>query len=819
MLWQIRDIQPDPDNLAPVFDGGEIGDSHALERTITVSIGDTGVYDAGLDVSPVPGVGPTMVYTVTSADGSTTSNTLAMTPSGDRNACADLECTWEADIASLQRGDSVSYSMSARDTYPLGANVHTTPTYTFDVGNPTNSLVIEWFEYSDDNSASTEDCSMQVVMYDETDEFEYHYDDNCYVYEDVGLIGVRESQSNFVQVQNNAPDNYIRDNPHSQNIRFTLTDSGDYAYEYFDLGIDYLPIASSTNAIPAGTAYHSTDTRCDSAADMAAYGAYCAGNFDLPDDFDFDFYGQNYDGTDPLNRVHVSASGMIYFIGDGSTGINQHQGSTGSSCWGTSGVMCDLDTTSSYFPDNMMAPFWSRENLDICYTAGGRDCNGVWYRVLPFDGQGSTESDDITDDTVWYLVDSPIKVQPSSPDGYLSVTADLEIEPGVEVIIGENMGISFDGGIQADGTCAKFKAVGSGADRITFNADRSVNPNAQWHGFAFTDDCGGQGEVARHVFDMVDISNTNHAAITAGSRPADPNGPSCGTATQNCDIGEFLMNDVTYSNVDSAFSHGSGQGTVVTMTNFAVTDARSACFNFAENTVATLTGTALNPSTMTRCNTNNLEWGGAIVNTPGSTGGELTLEYVNIEDSLVSLIRIDLQKVTITDVTATMTNNVNNFRWTNDGPWAYENTGVHLGLSHGANSDVEIMNFDAQNYQQGWVCAANSINMNNVNLGTGFTTIADHDFDIDPYCGTVTSVPGTFGANSVFDTLTVPTMAMYRTLPGTAEMITTVGDFKIAEFPTGTGADTVEFNDASIGGIFILDGCDADLEISQSAVA
>jgi hypothetical protein len=168
MLWQIRDIQPDPDNLAPVFDGGEIGDSHALDRTITVVIGDTGVYDAGLDVSPVPGVGPTMVYTVTSADGSTTSNTLAMTPSGDRNACAELDCAWEVDIASLQRGDSVSYSMSARDTYPLGANVHTTPTYTFDVGNPTNSLVIEWFEFSDDNSATTEDCSMQVVMYDET---------------------------------------------------------------------------------------------------------------------------------------------------------------------------------------------------------------------------------------------------------------------------------------------------------------------------------------------------------------------------------------------------------------------------------------------------------------------------------------------------------------------------------------------------------------------------------------------------------------------------------------------------------------------------
>ena len=50
-----------------------------------------------------------------------------------------------------------------------------------------------------------------------------------------------------------------------------------------------------------------------------------------------------------------------------------------------------------------------------------------------------------------------------------------------------------------------------------------------------------------HTFDKVDFSNTNHAAITAGSRPADPNGPSCGTSTQDCDIGEFTMNDVTFT--------------------------------------------------------------------------------------------------------------------------------------------------------------------------------------------------------------------------------------------------------------------------------
>ena len=37
-----------------------------------------------------------------------------------------------------------------------------------------------------------------------------------------------------------------------------------------------------------------------------------------------------------------------------------------------------------------------------------------------------------------------------------------------------------------------------------------LNANAQWHGLAFTDECNG-GTDGRHVFDNVDISNTNHA--------------------------------------------------------------------------------------------------------------------------------------------------------------------------------------------------------------------------------------------------------------------------------------------------------------------
>ena len=90
-----------------------------------------------------------------------------------------------------------------------------------------------------------------------------------------------------------------------------------------------------------------------------------------------------------------------------------------------------------------------------------------------------------------------------------------------------------------------------------------------------------------------------------------------------------------------------------------------------------------------------------------------------------------------------MTNGVNNYRWAGptDSAWAYDNTGVSLGLSHGVASEVVITNFDAPNYHQGWICAATKIQLNNVNLGTGFAN--DHEFKIDPYCGDVTSVVGT----------------------------------------------------------------------------
>ena len=482
--------------------------------------------------------------------------------------------------------------------------------------------------------------------------------------------------------------------------------------------------------------------------------------------------------------------------------------------------MCDLDSGSDngYYPDMLMAPYWSREQVDECETdypgTTPTTCEGVWYRTIPFDGQGVTVTDNIVGDTTWYAIDSPIKVMPSDPSGYLSIDGNLNIEAGVEVIVGENMGISFDGGVLADGTCSEMNAIGTADDRITFTADTTFNANALWHGLAFTSDCG-QAVTDRHEFSFVDFSNTNHAAITAGSRPADASGPSCGTATQDCDVGEFTMSDVTFSNVESAFSHGSGQGTVVTMNNFAVTDARESCFNFAQNTVATLTGTASSPSTMTRCNTQNNDWAGAIASdVSGSTAGSLTMSYVDIIDSKVSAIKTDLQMVTISDVTVTTPNIGNQYRWT-DSAWTYDNTGVSLGLTHGTNAEVVITNFDAPNYGQGFICAAQKVSLTNVDLGNGFHT--DHRFDIDPYCGAQTV--GSMGANSVFDGVTAPDMTMYRTFPGTANNIQIANNFKIAELGVASGSsDTVVFDGITVGGLFEVNGCGADVRLTGSTV-
>ena len=150
---------------------------------------------------------------------------------------------------------------------------------------------------------------------------------------------------------------------------------------------------------------------------------------------------------------------------------------------------------------------------------------------------------------------------------------------------------------------------------------------------------------------------------------------------------------------------------------------------------------------MTRC-THNDPAHGAITSTQGSNAGSLTMEYVNIEDSKINLIKTDLQMITISDVTATTPNINDQYSWGDQGiplhpddlttfqeviPVLYDTTGISLGLTHGQASEVVITNFNAPNYHQAYICAAAKVSLNNVDLGNGFDTnnFHNHRLNID----------------------------------------------------------------------------------------
>jgi hypothetical protein len=61
--------------------------------------------------------------------------------------------------------------------------------------------------------------------------------------------------------------------------------------------------------------------------------------------------------------------------------------------------------------------------------------------------------------------------------------------------------------------------------------------------------CTGTDE--RHTLSYVDFANTTDAAIAAGSRHGH-------SPISNANVGNFTMDHVTFTNVDSAFEHGSG---------------------------------------------------------------------------------------------------------------------------------------------------------------------------------------------------------------------------------------------------------------------
>ena len=750
-------VKPMPDNFAPDIVHLPLGDSYSKTRTVSAIISDAGEPASGLNVSTTPGVGPTMYFRVT-PDGGTTGawNASLMIPAGGQTQaqCILAECTWTADIEDLELNDEIEYYITAQDISPAatGVNTATTSNANFGVGDPTTMFVVEWREMMYTTVAYT--CTYQAIFYDVTNEIEFRYDNACRVWRDAATVGFMDQTKAKGQTirHSTSTQNLNGANPHTNNYRITTSATGDGSWEAFDRGTipmvnaDVSKIIGTSNGYPRG--YDCSSTR------FTSYGTGCADNIPMPNGFNFTYFGTDYNFTDTNDRIHISRHGNMHFISTGSPSTVR----TMSTSWGANmPTLPGPNPSTSFAKAGMIAPYWSYYGSYYCYQSQTQDC-GVYYRTMPFEGKGTDVSADITTDTTWDLTDSPIRINPAND--YLAISADLTIEPGTVIQVAPGKGISFDG------ACDQMSVLGNSTHHVRFEGQNG----AEWKGMAFTGACS-TGTDDRHVFSYVDFKNTTDAAIAAGSRHGS-------SPVSNSNVGNFTMDHVTYENVGTAFSHGSGRGTVVSMNEFQVTGADNSCFDFAQDTIATMT-----EGTITNCNTNGGGTAGSIVNIAGSTAGSLFLENVTITNSYVNLISVDFASVTLSNVTSTATT---------------LQSGSALNLEGGNGAEVYIYNLDADDYTSAGIDATGVINMTDVDLG-------DASFELYPAGSSSSSVVSASGDNAMFNNVEAGDMTMRNIQPGLFTDVS-VGDLKITGDPA-VATDQVNIVNLNAEEVVMEDGC------------
>ncbi|MDP6870369.1 MAG: type IV pilin [Candidatus Poseidoniaceae archaeon] len=708
VTYKVGKIAPSPDTYAPDIDYNALRDSHSRDRTFSFSIADAGDPPSGLNVSTSAGVGPTLYYRITAADGTVGSwVSTALSPNKARSSCVLGACDWTYTLEDIERGATVEYYATATDVSPAtsGVNTNTTSTHSFEVGDPNKVFIVEWHDLGYTTSYQ---CTFQALFYDVTNEIEFKYDTGCKATYDYATVGYQDhTRTKGVKLRQAL--GYLNGgNPNTVNYRIS-TDSSSHAWETFDAGLTELPtydtaIAGTSNGRP-----YATQCARNGNNYWSTYKAACNANIDMPDTFSFDYFGKTFDGADSKNRVHLSRFGNVYFKDDGSTALERSL-----STWYSN--MPNMPATGLNMPGNI-APWWGFYSSYYCYDNTAIDCS-VRTRMIPFEGKGTDVTSDITQPTTWALIDSPIRVSPTSD--YLSIGDDLTIEEGVVVQVASGKGLSFDG------SCSNFNATGSSGSHILFEGQQG----GTWKGLAFTAACP-TGTDDRHIMSYVDFANTTDAAIAAGSRHG-------ASPSSNGNVGNFTMDEVTFTNVGTAFKHGSGAGTVVSMSNFDINDASDACFDFAEDSVVTLT-----EGEMDDCNSDGNSWGGAVLNYPGSTSGSLIMENVDITNSRVNLINVDFENVWISNVT---------------GATSSAQSGIGLGSSgSGANSVVWVYNLDADGYASANIDAMSAIDLDTVDLGSATMTMTPG--------GSTSTSAGPAGKSATFTDVTTGDMTLYRMAP------------------------------------------------------
>ena len=640
-------IKPEPDTFAPLVEHAPMADSHSKSRTFQFTISEVGNPPSGLDIGASAGAQPTLYYEI-SAAGTTATGTwteILLTPEGgNANNCVLATCDWTYTLEDIERGSTVAYYASARDTSiqggasGTGANVNTLNTTYFEVGDPNSVFIVEWHDMGVTRTVS---CSFQALFYDVTNEIEFHYSDDCegylsggnpYAYYNKAIAGYQDQTRTHGATMFDSTSAWDGGNPHSTNFRISTGANGANSWETFERGMDELvDYDEQLTGTSGGTP---SSFYCSYAYYWNSNKAGCNVNMDMPDNFYFNYFGTEYNGSNNDSRVHIARLGNMYFRDDASSALEL------SFQYSWYSTMVNMPNAgSSYSKAGNIAPFWGRYVSNYCYDDAGNDCS-IRTRLLPFEGKGTDVTETQWGHQTYTAIDSPVRIDPAYGD-YLSFQAGMTVEPGVVFQVANGKGISIDG------SCSEVSIVGN---ELTTEGNGSVTFEGQngqdWLGIAFTGHCAA-GTDDRHVLSYVDIKNTSKAAISGGSRHGNH---AAGQPFTSANVGNFSMDHITFDNVAKAYSHGSGEGTVIVMSDYSISNAADTCLDFAQDSVVTLTD-----GTMNNCNANGNSWGGAIVIDGTSSKGSLTVENLDVTNSYVNLIDVDFAAVWLQNVSATLT--------------------------------------------------------------------------------------------------------------------------------------------------------------------
>ena len=747
----VSQIKPMPDTSPPDLDHGGLMDTYSNEaRTVSVGIADAGDPPVGVNISS--GFLPHMYYrtynATTTSWTSWTQQNLA--PVGSTPAqCEMASCDWAADIPAVDRGNSAEYRISALDNNNNWIN---TSTWSYTIGSPTKTFTIEWHDANCYYYMYI--CNYQVKLYDVTNEVELLYDTNSNPYYNWESIGYQKGGYTAIgaTLQNRGPGYVNQVNQFDYNYRIATDGSTDHGYERMTAGMTELinynvEYSGTSNGMPY--IYYCMQQ-------WTTYYNQCQTMIDMPDGFEFDWFGTTYNGTQN-GKIDAARNGAMRFTNSQSTyrggmqQMYQYYGGWGYNNWP------ELPTTTAYANRVHIAPWFGAYGGYYCYYAYGSECS-IRTRLGPFEGAGWDIYSDITQDTTWDLSLSPIRIVPQNGD-YIRVTGDLTIEPGVEIQFADGKGIDMAG--------ACNNLIMKGNDTAEGRITATSIGSGTGLGFAFTNGgCTTANNDDRHEFEYVDFLNLS-TAISAGSRHG--NSPH-----YNGNVGNFTMSDVTFTNVGTAISHGSGQGTGIDLSGVTITGASDDCISLPDDAVLTWVGGGA-----TDCNTMQHAGSAAIYTGQGSS---VTLEDVDFESYANGIIGgaadIWMSNVTINSASTSTQSGI-----------ALGQTGTQT-----SGTSLDIYNVDATGFNQALRSHAtddisiDTLSGNNVLLAPGGTSSTV--LGASQYAISNVDLSGNF--------------AMTRTTPESMDNIDLDGYLEFSG--TAAAADKVMITDLTADGISVV-GC------------